>query len=166
MSAAGPVSPVHTLASQQAAHAAIIDTVQRARGPMWWFARDFAYWPLADAALLDALRAWGLRRPPQARAELRILALDWGAVAARYPVFTRLRRDLSHVIACRRVAPRLAQELFDGVGSDTQAVWGPTPTWGSASLTTSAVDLTRLRAEFDTVWRDATEHFAPDVLGL
>ncbi len=166
MNAAEPVSHLQALSSQQAAHAAIVDTVQRASGPMWWFARDFAHWPLADAALLDALRVWGLRRPPHARAALCILALDWGGVAARYPVFTRLRRDLSHVIACRRIAPRLVPELFDVVGSDTQAVWAPTPTWGTANLTTSAVDLARLRADFDAIWRDATEHFAPDVLGL
>lgn len=166
MSAFVPGVPALALASQQAAHAAIIDTVQRTEGPMDWFARDFAYWPLADAALLQALRRWGLRQPPLARAALRILALDWKGVAARYPGFTRLRRDLSHVVACRRIEPRLAQTLVDRVASETQAVWAPIPTWGSANLTVFAPDLARLRTEFDTAWQEATGHFAPDVLGL
>lgn len=154
------------LPSQADAHVALIDAVRGAGPEMDWFVSDFQHWPLADAALLDALRQWSLRRPPHARASLRILALDWRPVAARFPVFTRLRRDLSHVIACRGCTPRQAPDLFDMVWCGPAAVWAPTATWASATRVDGPAELARMRWTFDPIWRESTEQFPADVLGL
>ena len=155
-----------TLDSRAEAHAALIDAVCSAGAEMDWFVSDFRHWPLDDARLLDALRTWALARPPHSRAALRILALDWRPVTGLYPVFTRLRRDLSHVIACRGCAPRQAPDLYDMAWCGGAAVWAPTATWASATRVESAAELARLRWTFDPVWRESAEQFPTDVLGL
>lgn len=56
--------------------------------------RDFAVWPLDEPALLQALVAW-LRLPGR---RLRIVALDFDALARSHPRFARWRRDWGHRI--------------------------------------------------------------------
>ena len=59
---------------------------------------DFADWPLNDPAVMQALQAW--MKPPGRR--LRIVGLDFDAVARAHPRFLRWRRDWAHRIEAWR----------------------------------------------------------------
>ena len=56
--------------------------------------RDFAAWPLDEPQLLQSLADW-MRLPGR---RLRIVALDFDAVARSHPRFARWRRDWAHRI--------------------------------------------------------------------
>ena len=56
--------------------------------------RDFAVWPLDEPQLLQSLADW-MRLPGQ---RLRIVALDFDALARSHPRFARWRRDWGHRI--------------------------------------------------------------------
>ena len=59
---------------------------------------DFTDWPLGEPAVLDALARW--LRPPGRL--LRLVALDYEALARAHPRLARWRRDWSHRIEAWR----------------------------------------------------------------
>lgn len=61
---------------------------------------DFADWPLNDLAVMQALQTW--LKPPGRR--LRMVGLDFDAVALAHPRFFRWRRDWAHRIEVWRPA--------------------------------------------------------------
>src|SRR5580765_974308 len=80
---------------------AALDEAARAGTPQLWFCDpDFAAWPLAQPAVLDALGRWaGSRR------RLTLLANDYRPIAERYPRWLNWRRQWSHIVQCLAVHP-------------------------------------------------------------
>lgn len=86
----------------------------------------FADWPLDDPAVLHALQTW--LRPPGRR--LRIVGLDFDAVARTHPRFARWRRDWAHRIeAWCPPDGRLAPGLRGLQAGPVAALWLDSPDW-------------------------------------
>jgi hypothetical protein len=85
---------------------------------LWFVDRDFADWPLGDAAFVDALARW--LRLPQRR--LVLLAADYDEVPRRHPRFVTWRRDWSHAISPFAAPDDLASRLPHLAFGDTGLV--------------------------------------------
>ena len=86
----------------------------------------FAGWPLDDPAVLQALQTW--MKPPGRC--LRIVGLDFDAVARTHPRFSRWRRDWAHRIEAWRPSDGLwAPGLHMLLAGSVAAQWQDAPDW-------------------------------------
>jgi hypothetical protein len=81
------------------------DALSRAQREVWLADRDFADWPLANAAFTATLQAF-LRA--SAANQLRILTLDAERIASSAPRFIEVVRPHSITAQCRVVPPHAA----------------------------------------------------------
>lgn len=85
---------------------------------LWLVDRDFADWPLGDAAFIGALAGW--LRLPQRR--LVMVAASFEAVPGCHPRFVNWRRDWSHAITAFVAPEDLAGRLPTLMVGDTGLV--------------------------------------------
>ena len=87
---------------------------------------DFADWPLNDPAVMQAFQVW--MKPPGRR--LRIVGLDFDAVARAHPRFSRWRRDWAHRIEVWRPSDGLwAPDLRGLLAGPVALQWLDAPIW-------------------------------------
>ncbi len=147
------------------AHRALLSVVADQRPAMAWFSADFRYWPLNDRGFIRALEIWALRDPNRPSA-LRMLAVDWRDVRARFPRFAAFRRDFSHVIECRVIRAALIADLPEFAWTGSRAIIAHRPAWTSGKQIVAPARLTALRNGFEPIWEQALPDFPASILGL
>lgn len=129
---------------------------------VWLCDRNFAEWPLSDAATLAQLAKWAY-----AHRRLVVLAADFNCIERRHPRWTAWRRRWNHVVACR---------LVDAADADSIPCLFLAPPQIGVQLhdvesyrgirTSGASDMVRMRSEFDAYLQRSSESFAATTLGL
>lgn len=149
-------------AFQRAVLAALDEAAAAGTQQLWWCDPDFASWPLAQPAVLDALSRWA-----NSHRRLILLANDYRLLPQHYPRWMNWRRQWSHIVQCLAVHPeeaasvpallylpdRLAVRLYDLARHR-----------GRADRT--ALELSRSRELLDALTQRAEESFPVTTLGL
>ena len=84
------------VAFQAALKQAFADLADSSCREVWLCDRNYAEWPLSDAATLAQLTQWAL---PHRR--LVVLAADFDSIGRHHPRWVAWRRRWDHVVACR-----------------------------------------------------------------
>lgn len=145
---------------------AVLSATAQGCREMFWIDANFVDWPLSDAEVLAALKAWA--RPPRC---LHLLALDFEALRLRHPRFVQWRSTYGHCVQARAVDPELASS-FTGGGVAAALLAPPlslrlfdAPS-GRGSLSLAPIDALRTRERFDALAQRSCESFAATTLGL
>ena len=128
---------------------------------------SFIDWPLSDADVLAALKAWA--RPGR---QLHLLALQYDDLARRHPLFVRWRRDYAHCVTARAVEPEVRLEaapesllLLSGGDMPLTLRLFDRNLW-RGELSVDAAQRQRGLEWFDALAQRSCESFAPTTLGL
>ena len=123
---------------------------------------DFADWPLNDPAVMQALQAW--MKPPGRR--LRIVGLDFDAVARAHPRFLRWRRDWAHRIEAWRPSDGLlAPDLRGLLAGPVALQWLDAPA-GCLRKVTGKLQVHALRERSAAFLQRCEPAWAVTTLGL
>ena len=129
---------------------------------LWLCDPDFSDWPLGEAGVVDALRAWaGQQR------RLTLLASTFDEVARRHPRWVEWRRVWSHVVHCRtntEIEAAALPTVLLAPGLVSVRLSNPARYRGRCS--TDAADEVRCREMIDAVLQRSQESFPVALTGL
>ena len=149
-------------AFQQAVLAALDEAATAGVQQLWLCDPDFASWPLAQPAVLDALARWA-----NSRRRMTLLANDYRLMPQRFPRWLQWRRQWSHIVQCLAVHPEEAASVPALVYlPDRLAVRLHDLARHRGRIDRAAPDLSRCRELLDALTQRAEESFPVTTLGL
>ncbi len=147
---------------QDAIRSALAQAAAQGCREMWFCDVDYAWWPLNERAVIEALTAWAY-----SHRKLTVLAQTFDLVPRQHPRWVDWRRQWSHIVECRaleEIEPGQVPCLVLAPGVVMVRIHDTIHHRGRVSH--AADDAIRCREIVDAVLQRSVESFPATTLGL
>jgi hypothetical protein len=141
----------------------LVSLPERGGHSVWCVDRDFAEWPLDDAAVLEALLRWG---KAGARRMAHFVAADYAPVSRRFPRLVAWRRDWAHCVQAFRPFDEDKVDLPGILVVGSAGIEMLEPLRWRARRSEAAADLRRLVETSEAIAQRCEPGWPVTVLGL